>query len=85
MAYPVNMDVVPLVEGFFDADSNTISYLVQDPNSKSCAIIDSVMDIDYAAGRITSDHADNLIKAVQDRGLELESVSYTHLTLPTIA
>jgi hypothetical protein len=31
---------------------------VKDPNSDSCAIVDSVMDIDYAAGRITYDSAD---------------------------
>jgi hypothetical protein len=39
----------PEVTAFFDAPTNTISYVVKDPNSSSCAVIDSVMDIDYAA------------------------------------
>jgi hypothetical protein len=56
--YPVNMNVQPEVEPFFDPATNTISYVVKDPNSDSCAIVDSVMDIDYAAGRITYDSAD---------------------------
>ncbi|HAW48420.1 MAG TPA: MBL fold metallo-hydrolase, partial [Roseovarius sp.] len=46
--YPVNMDVKPQIEAFFDEDTNTISYIVKDPGSNACAIVDSVMDIDYA-------------------------------------
>ena len=63
--YPVNMEVKPDVRGFFDKATNTISYIVKDPNSNCCAIIDSVMDIDYAAGRITYDHADELISLIE--------------------
>ncbi len=75
----LNMDVSPEVDGFFDPASNTISYIVKDPNSTSCAIIDSVLDMDYAAGRITHDSADALIKSVQDRGLTLEWIIETHV------
>ncbi len=42
--------------------------MVKDPASTACAIVDSVMDIDYAAGRITSTHADQLIAHVRDQG-----------------
>ena len=77
--YPVNMIVKPDVKGFFDDATNTISYVVKDPTSKSCAIIDSVMDIDYAAGRITYDHADELIAFVQDNDLILEWIIETHV------
>ena len=59
--YPVRMDIKPEVTAFFDKQTNTVSYVAKDPNSSSCAIIDSVMDIDYAAGRITSEHADSMI------------------------
>ena len=59
--YPVDMTTKPDVQAFFDEATNTISYIVKDPSSSSCAIIDSVMDIDYAAGRITFEHADKLI------------------------
>ncbi|TNF21595.1 MAG: MBL fold metallo-hydrolase [Rhodobacteraceae bacterium] len=77
--YPVNMTVIPEVSAFFDEATNTISYIVKDPSSDSCAIIDSVMDIDYAAGRITYDHADQLIRTIQDRGLKLEWIIETHV------
>ena len=62
--YPVNMAIKPEVTAFFDPATNTISYVVKDPQSASCAIIDSVMDIDYAAGRISYVHADEIIAHV---------------------
>jgi glyoxylase-like metal-dependent hydrolase (beta-lactamase superfamily II) len=75
----VNMDIQPQVEGFFDEASNTISYIAKDPNSDHCAIIDSVMDIDYAAGRITSEHADQLVARITERGLTLDWIIETHV------
>ncbi len=78
-AYPVDMTVKPEVKGFFDPLTNTISYVVKDPASNACAIVDSVMDIDYAAGRITFDHADELIAHVKDNGLELAWQIETHV------
>ena len=77
--YPVRMDLHPEVQGFFDEATNTISYIVKDPNSSACAIVDSVMDIDYAAGRITHDHADVLIAEIERRGLSLEWIIETHV------
>lgn len=49
----LSLDVSPEVAAFFDDATNTISYVVKDPESSACAIIDSVMDIVYAAGHIT--------------------------------
>ncbi len=69
--YPISMEVEPEVTAFFDPATNTISYVVKDPASKACAVVDSVMDIDYAAGRITSENADKIIAFIQDNGLEL--------------
>ncbi|WP_299483569.1 MBL fold metallo-hydrolase [uncultured Roseibium sp.] len=77
--YPVDMTVVPEVKAFFDPATNTISYVVKDPASKACAVVDSVMDIDYAAGRITYDHADEIIAYIQDNGLDLEWLIETHV------
>lgn len=77
--YPVNMDVKPEVTAFFDPATWTISYVVKDPASNKCAIVDFVMDIDYAAGRITYELADELIKFVQDNGLEVEWLLETHV------
>lgn len=77
--YPVRMDLKPQVQAFFDEATNTISYIVKDPSSDACAIVDSVMDIDYAAGRITYDHADELIRQVQVQGLKPEWIIETHV------
>ncbi|WP_292286505.1 MBL fold metallo-hydrolase [Marivita sp.] len=77
--YPVKTDIKPEVQAFFDEATNTISYIVKDPSSNACAIIDSVMDIDYAAGRITYDHADELIRQIEAQGLKLEWIIETHV------
>lgn len=79
MQYPVNMDLQPEVKAFFDEPTNTISYVVKDPQSNACAIVDSVMDIDYAAGRITYGGADAIIAYVQENGLELQWQVETHV------
>ncbi|SFN59070.1 Glyoxylase, beta-lactamase superfamily II [Roseovarius lutimaris] len=79
MTYPVDMNIKPDVSAHFDEATNTISYIVKDPASDHCAIVDSVMDIDYAAGRITYDHADALIAEVRKRGLTLDWIIETHV------
>lgn len=77
--YPVDMAVQPEVKAFFDPATNTISYVVKDPASSSCAVVDSVMDIDYAAGRITYDHADEIIAYITENDLTLEWLIETHV------
>jgi glyoxylase-like metal-dependent hydrolase (beta-lactamase superfamily II) len=79
MSYPVDMSIKPVVSAHFDADTNTISYIVRDPASDHCAIIDCVMDIDYAAGRITPTHADLLISEIEAQGLTLDWIIETHV------
>jgi len=78
MNRPVDMSVTPEVAGFFDAQTSTISYVVKDPGSKACAIIDAVMDIDYAAGRISYQSSDALIDHVRAGGLTVEWLIETH-------
>ena len=77
--YPIDMLTSPEVTHFFDPASNTISYIVKDPDSAACAVIDSVMDIDYAAGRITYEHADEIIRFIQNHDLQLEWLIETHV------
>ena len=77
--YPVDMTVRPDVTPFFDPATNTISYVVKDPASNACAVVDSVMDIDYAAGRITYDHANEIIAFIQKNDLKLEWLIETHV------
>lgn len=76
--HPVDLTTKPEVTAFFDEPTNTVSYVVKDPQSKSCAIIDSVMDIDYAGGRISYDSADKIIRFVETEGLTVEWLIETH-------
>ncbi|MBW7923059.1 MAG: MBL fold metallo-hydrolase [Rubellimicrobium sp.] len=76
---PVDMTLTPEVTAFFDEPTNTISYVVKDPASDACAVIDSVMDIDYAAGRITHDGADRIIAFIRENNLRLEWLIETHV------
>ena len=69
----------PEVTSFFDPDTNTISHVVRDPGSDACAIVDPVMDIDYAAGRITYANADRIIAFVRERRLRVEWLIETHV------
>jgi glyoxylase-like metal-dependent hydrolase (beta-lactamase superfamily II) len=75
---PVDLSVKPEVTAFFDEPTNTVSYVVKDPSSNACAIIDSVMDIDYAAGRISYRSADEIIGFVEQQGLSVEWLIETH-------
>jgi len=79
LPFTVDLSVKPEVTAFFDADTNTISYVVKDLASDACAIVDSVMDIDYAAGRIAYASADKLIDFVRTHHLKLEWLIETHV------
>ena len=74
-----DMSQTPEVTAFFDEASNTFSYVVKDPESAACAVIDSVLDLDYAAGRIAFDGADEIIAHIRDKGLELQWLIETHV------
>jgi glyoxylase-like metal-dependent hydrolase (beta-lactamase superfamily II) len=74
-----DLPIKPEVTAFLDEATNTISYVVKDPASPTCAVIDSVMDIDYASGRITYAHADAIIAHIRDNGLTLSWIIETHV------
>lgn len=74
-----NNTTKPEVAPFFDKDSNTFSYVVKDPLSSSCAIVDSVMDFDYASGTTSYEGADAIIKYVKDHQLTVEWLIETHV------
>ncbi|WP_249979243.1 MBL fold metallo-hydrolase [Vreelandella olivaria] len=69
----------PIVTHFFDETSNTFSYVVQDPESDACAIIDSVLDFDYAAGRTDVRSANEIIGFIRENGLVVEWILETHV------
>jgi len=78
-AYPVTLNTTPDVQAFFDEATNTISYIVKDPDSRSCAVVDSVMDFDYASGRISFEGADAIVASIREQGLTLEWIIETHV------
>ena len=71
--------MTPKVTAFFDPATNTVSYVVQDPNGSSAAIIDSVLDFDYASGRTDTSSADRIIAYTQEHGLRIDWILETHV------
>lgn len=69
----------PEVTGFFDEATFTISYVVADPETKHCAVIDSLLDFDQPSGRTETTSADKLIAFVKDQGLTCEWIIDTHV------
>ncbi len=68
----------PSVKAFFDEPTNTISYVVHDPESRQAAIIDSVLDYNPAAGRTSVASADQIIEHVKAEGLTVAWLLETH-------
>ncbi|KAA8615220.1 MBL fold metallo-hydrolase [Salipiger aestuarii] len=69
----------PEVTAFFDEATNTISYVVRDPAGDACAVIDSVLDFDYASGRTDTRSADAIIAFVRKRDLRVEWLLESHV------
>ncbi len=69
----------PIVTHFFDEPTNTFSYVVQDPDSRACAIIDSVLDFDYAAGRTDVRSANTIIAFIREHDLDVVWILETHV------
>jgi glyoxylase-like metal-dependent hydrolase (beta-lactamase superfamily II) len=67
----------PEVRGFFDAATATWTYVVW--ADKTCAIIDSVLDYDAAAGRTSTASADKVISFIRGKGLKVEWILETHI------
>ncbi len=68
-----------LVDHFFDPQSSTFSYLVQDPNSAHCAVIDSVLGFDQPSGTVCYELADEIIGVIKQRKLVLQYLIETHV------
>lgn len=69
----------PEVTGFFDSQTNTISYVVADPETKQCAVIDSLLDFDQASGRTRTMSAEKLVEFIRKKELLCEWIIDTHV------
>ncbi|MEX0163133.1 MBL fold metallo-hydrolase [Pseudomonas brassicacearum] len=73
------MTVKPYVEGFFDPETHTVSYLVLDEATRQCALIDSVLDYDPKSGRTATTSADKLMTRVIELEAKVEWILETHV------
>ena len=76
---PVAINQTPEVTAFFDEQTNTFSYVVSDPTSGQCAVVDSVMNFDQPSGSISFESADEIIAFVREHELTVEWILETHV------
>lgn len=69
----------PIVKAFFDEATNTVSYVLRDPESRACAVIDSVLDFDHASGRTNTQSADEIIAWIQGEELDCVWILESHV------
>lgn len=71
--------MTPQVQAFFDDATNTVSYVVREPDGSACAIIDSVLDFDQASGRTDTTSADQIIAHIREQNLRVEWILESHV------
>ena len=69
----------PEVHSYFDENTNAACYILKDPSSNACAVVDSILDFDVASGRTHTAHADMLIREIQSNDWSLDWVIETHV------
>ncbi len=72
------MSQKPDVTAFFDPRTWSVQYVVADPATGKCAIIDPVYDYDEKSGQTASTNADRILDFVQEKGLTVEWILDTH-------
>ena len=71
--------MTPDVKAFFDEATNTVSYVVREPEGRTCAIVDSVLDYDQAAGRTNTQSADEIIAWIRAEDLQVAWILESHV------
>jgi len=79
LKFTPHLDCIPYIIPFFEKMTNTFSYIVKDPQSAHCAVIDSVMDLDYAAGSISYTSVNQIIQKIQKEQWTLDWIIDTHV------
>lgn len=69
----------PQIRAYFDEPTNTVSYLVWDPDSRHGVVIDPVLDFDPASGVVDDDSVGELLDGVAKEGLVIDWVLETHI------
>lgn len=79
MQYTDYLTHKPVVKAFFHAPTYTYSYVVADPETMRCAVIDSVLDYDLPTGKLSYESADAIIEYIRSEGYTLEWILETHM------
>ena len=66
------------IKAFFDEPTNTVSYVVSDPGSKSAVVIDPVLDYDFRTGKADVRSAQAIVDYLRYNGLKASWVLETH-------
>ena len=69
----------PIIHAFFDEPTNTVSYLVADPETKRAAVIDPVLDYDHKSGKANVKSADAILAKARAEGFTIDCVLETHV------
>jgi len=70
--------IKPLVKGIFDERTFSVQYVVADPETKKCAIVDPVLDFDEKSGATATRNADAILSYVDEQGFDVEWILDTH-------
>lgn len=68
----------PEVKGFFDKRTWSVQYVVSDPTTGKCAIVDPVLDFDEKSGATATKNADAILEYIATKGLQVEWILDTH-------
>ena len=68
----------PIVAGFFEKRTSSVQYIVADPETKRCAIIDPVLDFDLNSGATATHSADELLDYIKQENYDLQWILDTH-------
>jgi glyoxylase-like metal-dependent hydrolase (beta-lactamase superfamily II) len=72
------MSPKPVIRAFFDEPTNTVSYLVADPDTREAAVIDPVLDYDHNSGTVDTRSVLAILKAAADEGFRITWTLETH-------
>jgi glyoxylase-like metal-dependent hydrolase (beta-lactamase superfamily II) len=68
----------PAIRAFFDETTNTVSYLIADPETRGAAVIDPVLDYDPKSGEVDNHSVRAIVAAAQAAGYAVEWSLETH-------
>lgn len=71
--------MTPDVKAFFDEGTNTVSYVVREPQGRTCAIVDSVLDYEQSSGRTNTQSADKIIAWIKSEDLQVAWILESHV------